>query len=68
LKALPQTANVCGLVYSNCKIKTFIEIDNDLINRARDAKANIHFDHCPNKIVFRVDHIHSPKGLLGTSY
>jgi len=39
LKALPQTANVCGLVYSNCKIKTFIEIDNDLINRARDAKA-----------------------------
>lgn len=39
------------------QLKTFVGIHNVLLNRARDAKVHIHFDHCPDKIVFRVDQI-----------
>lgn len=60
LKAIQQIANVC-----NACIPTFVGIHNVLLNRARDAKAHIHFDHCPDKIMFRVDQILSIQCEIG---
>lgn len=47
---------MCELVIFE-QLKTFGGMHNELLKRVSDTEAHIHFDHCADETVFRIDQI-----------